>query len=394
MTNPIKVLLRRFGFEIRRINPLPHRELVSLKPSCAVKGDVLLAYIVEPFLLKDGERPSQAHTHHTESLLMAQAFMNAGYNVDVIDYRNESFMPEKPYAFFVSARTHFAKLANRLNPDCIKIAHMDTAHFLFNNSAAYRRLLDLQQRRGITNTSIRRIENNYAAEHADYLSVLGNEFTCGTYSYANKPIFPLPVPTPNVYSSVLNKDFGQVKSRFLWLGSGGLVHKGLDLVLEVFSVLPDNHLTVCGPLDNPEEREFRQAFYHELYERPNIHTVGWVDVSSQQFLDITNSCIGLIYPSCSEGQAGSVITCLQAGIIPLISYESGVNVEDFGIILMDCTHAEIEGAIKKISSKSNQELKEMSRKAREYARLNHTKEKYLEEFGKIVTKLGCEGKTL
>jgi glycosyltransferase involved in cell wall biosynthesis len=254
--------------------------------------------------------------------------------------------------------------------------------------------LELQQRRGITSTSIRRIEHNYAAEHADYLSVLGNEFTCGTYSYAGKPIFPLPVPTPNVYSFALDKDFDQVKNRFLWLGSGGLVHKGLDLVLEVFSELPDHHLTVCGPLDAPEEQEFRQAYYRQLYEQPNIHTVGWVDVSSQQFLDITKSCCCLIYPSCSEGQAGSVVTCLQAGIIPVISYESGVSVEDFGIILTGCRHAEIESAIKKISSKPNQELEEMSRKAREYARLNHTKEKYLEEFEKIVSTLGCEEKSL
>jgi glycosyltransferase involved in cell wall biosynthesis len=115
-----------------------------------------------------------------------------------------------------------------------------------------------------------------------------------------------------------------------------------------------------------------------------------VEVNSQQFLDVTKNCCALIYPSCSEGQAGSVITCLQAGIIPVISYESGVNVEDFGIILTDCSHAEIESAIKRISSKPNQQLEEMSRKAREYARSNHTKEKYLEEFGKIITMISSE----
>ena len=390
MANPINTLLRCFGIEVRRIEPVQYGEFVSLKPQGVAKGNVLLAYIVEPFLLREGEQPSQAHTHHTESLLIAQVFLNLGYNVDVIDYRNESFKPAKPYTFFVSARTNFAALADRLNPDCIKIAHMDTAHFLFNNSAAYRRLLELQQRRGITSTSIKEIEYNYAAEHADYLTVLGNEFTCSTYSYANKPIFPLPVPTPNIYSASPDKDFDRVKNNFLWLGSAGLVHKGLDLVLEVFSGLPDHHLTVCGPLDAPEEREFRQAFYHQLYEMPNIHTVGWVDVSSRQFIDITKSCCALVYPSCSEGQAGSVITCLQASLIPLISYESGVNVEEFGIILTDCSHAEIESAIKRISSKSIQDLEEMSRKAHEYARSNHTEEKYLEDFEKIIVKLGCE----
>ena len=318
---------------------------------------------------------------------MAESFLNSGYNVDVIDYRNDSFRPMKDYTFFVSARTNFVAIVKRMNRDCINIAHMDTAHFLFNNSAAYRRLLDLQQRRGITNTSFKCVEQNFAAEYADYITLLGNEFTRSTYSYANKPIFPLPVPMPNIYSLPGNRDFDKLKNRFIWLGSEGLVHKGLDLVLEVFSELPDCHLTVCGPLDHPNEQDFKQAYFHELYELPNIHTVGWVDVSSQQFVDIASDCSALIYPSCSEGQAGSVITCLQAGIIPLISYESGVDVNGFGIIIKECSHEKIKDTVLKISTMPNQELEEMSRKAYEYVSLNHSKEKYLAEFEKIITKL-------
>lgn len=384
MKSPLNRLIRRSGFEIRRVKPDLYGESVSLKTGGAPKGNVLLAYIVEPFLLEDGETPSQAHTHHTESLLIAQVFLDRGYNVDVIDYRNGLFKPGKDYSYFVSARTNFVKLAERLNHSCIKIAHLDTAHFLFNNTMAYRRLLELQQRRGITNSSIRIIEHNYAVESADYLTMLGNEFTRSTYSYAGKPIFPLPVPTPNTYPFSTEKNFSRCKKRFLWLGSGGLVHKGLDLVLEVFSEMPEYHLTVCGPLDNGSEEEFRQAFYHELYETPNIDTVGWVDVSSRKFVDIASSCCALIYPSCSEGQAGSVVTSLQAGIIPLVSYESGVSVNDFGVVLDSCSHAEIRNSIQALSSKSDDELADMSRKAYDYARENHVREKYLQEFDKIV----------
>jgi glycosyltransferase involved in cell wall biosynthesis len=322
--------------------------------------------------------------------LIAEALLKSGYNVDVIDYRNRIFKPVKDYNFFISARTNFVGIANRLNRDCIKIAHLDTAHFLFNNSAAYRRLLELQQRRGVTSTSFRSIEHNFAVEHADYLTLLGNEFTQSTYSYANKPIFTLPVPTPNTYSPNYNKDFNKCRNNFLWLGSGGLVHKGLDLVLEIFSGLPDYHLTVCGPLDDPGESDFRNEYFHELYELPNIHTVGWVDISSKQFTDIASNCVALIYPSCSEGQAGSVITCLQASLIPVISYESGVDVKEFGIILKESSPCEIEDAIKCISSKQHQELEEMSRKAYEYASSIHTKENYLKEFVHILTRIELE----
>ena len=333
MKSVINRIIRRLGFEIRRIRVDPHMQCVSLKTEQSRRGNVLLAYIVEPFLLKAGESPSRSHTHHTESLLIAQVFLERGYDVDIIDYRNGSFKPGKDYHYFVSARTNFVKLAERLKEDCIKIAHLDTAHFVFNNAMAYRRLLELQQRRGITSTSIRVIEHNYAVEHADYLTMLGNQFTQSTYSFAGKPVFPLPVPTPNTFAPRKDKDFTACRKRFLWLGSGGLVHKGLDLVLEVFRETPEYQLMVCGPLDAPSEKEFVQAFRRELYETPNIQAIGWVDVGSEQFEKIANSCAALIYPSCSEGQAGSVITCLQAGVIPLISYESGVDVDGFGTIL-------------------------------------------------------------
>jgi len=150
MTHPINKLLRHLGHEFRRYKPEQFNEFVSLKTDKPEKGNLLLAYIVDPFLLEDGKPPSQSHTNHTESLLIAEYFLNSGYNVDVIDYRNEFFKPVKDYTFFFSARTNFVEIAKRLNHDCNKIAHMDTAHFLFNNSAAYRRLLELQQRKSYT----------------------------------------------------------------------------------------------------------------------------------------------------------------------------------------------------------------------------------------------------
>ena len=387
MKSVINRIIRRLGIEIRRIRVDPHMQCVSLKTEQSRRGNVLLAYIVEPFLLKAGESPSRSHTHHTESLLIAQAFLDRGYDVDIIDYRNGSFKPGKDYRYFVSARTNFVRLAERLNEDCIKIAHLDTAHFLFNNSMAYRRLLELQQRRGITSTSIRVIEHNYAVEHANYLTMLGNQFTQSTYSYAGKPVFPLPVPTPNTFAVRKEKDFAECKRRFLWLGSGGLVHKGLDLVLEVFRETPEYQLMVCGPLDAPSEKEFVQAFRRELYETPNIQAIGWVDVGSEQFETIANSCAALVYPSCSEGQAGSVITCLRAGVIPLVSYESGVDVDGFGTILEGCAHENIKKAIVDLAEKSNDELADLSLQAHAYATQNHSADSYSRAFDQVISQI-------
>lgn len=386
MANPIKRALATLGLELRRVNR-SRLAMASRKTKAPRKGIALIAYILEPFLLKPGQRPSQVHTHHTESLLMAQAFLELGYDVDVIDYRNHGFRPAKPYDFFISARSHFTEIAQRLPSSCIKIAHLDTAHFAFSNAATYRRLLELQQRRGVTVPSTRVIGHNLAPENADYLTVLGNDFVEGTYRYAGKPIFRVLVPTPNVYPDAAEKDFDRCRNRFLWFGSHGFVHKGLDLVLEAFSGLPDHHLIVCGPVDDPREAVFREAFQRELYATPNIYTHGWVDVSSPEFQRITRDCVGLVYPSCAEANCGSVITCLQAGLIPIISRESGVDVADFGVTLTECTPEVIRRHVTRIASLPSALLMDMSRKAQASARRNHTGDAYLTRFKEIIQRL-------
>lgn len=382
MKKILKTFLRRFDLELTRYHPTQTYQHITLLPEKEARGNVLLAYIVDPFLVEKDEAISCDHTHHIESKLIAQSFLNQGYRVDVIDYRDRHFFPNKKYDFFVSARTNLEHIAKRLNDDCIKIAHLDTSHFLFNNFAAYKRALKLQNRRGIANSSIRIIEHNLAIEHADYGTVLGNQATIQTYSYAKKPLFPVPVPTPQIYQSPEKKSFHDCKNRFLWFGSSGFVHKGLDLVLEAFVEMPNCHLTICGPVN--KDTDFVQDFYTELYQTPNIHTVGWVDVSSSNFVEIANSCAALIYPSCAEGQAGSVVTCLQAGLIPIVSYESGVDVEDFGKILVESSLNEIKAAVGEISVLPEETLEIMSTKAWEYARKNHTKEDYLKRYTSII----------
>ncbi|MDQ1273370.1 MAG: hypothetical protein QG591_2000 [Planctomycetota bacterium] len=375
----IKKIFRKFGIEITKyIQNIHESEVITITPKKTCQGYVLIAYIIEPFLLKPGDPVLNTHTNYRESLQIAKTFLDLGYGVDVISYLNSKFVPKKKYSFFVAARTNFEKIARLLNEDCVKIVHLDTAHWLFNNFGSCNRSLNLQRRKGFTIRNQRIVESNLAIEYADYATILGNQFTMSTYQYAQKPMFCVPVPTCLVYPWPEHKDYENCRKNFLWFGSGGLVHKGLDLVLDVFAEMPDYHLTICGPIQ--KEADFVISYHKELYQTTNIHTFGWIDVSSPQFIEIANNCIGIIYPSCSEGQAGSVVTCMQAGLIPIVSYESGVDVNDFGVILKECSLDEIRSSIQMISSFSAQKLEAMSRNVWEYARAHHTREKFAEEF--------------
>lgn len=92
----------------------------------------------------------------------------------------------------------------------------------------------------------------------------------------------------------------------------------------------------------------------------------------------------MIYPSCSEGGGGSVITCLHAGLIPVISYESSVDISGFGIVLAESTINEIITSVKQISGLSDTNLKINSKKSWEYARNNHMREHFIKDYEKFV----------
>jgi glycosyltransferase involved in cell wall biosynthesis len=207
----------------------------------------------------------------------------------------------------------------------------------------------------------------------------------GTFKYANKPMYPIPISSSEVYPSPEDKDFEAIRRRFIWFGGNALLLKGLDLALDAFAEMPEYHLTVCGPVSN--DKPFEQVYYKELYETPNIHTFGWVNVSSPEFKEVIKNNLGLVYPSACEGQAGAVITCMQAGLIPIISYESGANVYDFGEILKTSSIEEIKATVRKISNLPAAQLKQMACKAWEYARTNHTKEKFAQAYRHAVEQI-------
>jgi len=217
-----------------------------------------------------------------------------------------------------------------------------------------------------------------AIETADCATILGNKFTQDTYKFANKKLFPIPISTNIQFPWFDSKNYDKCRKNYLWFGNFGLVHKGLDLVLESFVQLPDYQLSVCGPIKN--EKDFENIYYDELYNTPNIRTYDWVDVRSHLFRNILKNSIGLIYPSCSEGQAGSAINCMHAGIIPL----SGIDIEDFGIILKENTIDCIIQSIQALSNISVKELKLRSRQTWEYARRNHTRKSFSDAYRTFV----------
>jgi glycosyltransferase involved in cell wall biosynthesis len=183
----------------------------------------------------------------------------------------------------------------------------------------------------------------------------------------------------------LGKNFAEARRRFFWFGGTGAVHKGLDLVLEVFNELPDLQLFIGGAV--ADEPDFVEAYRQELYNRANIRLAGWINVESTLFADITRNCGYVILPSCSEGQAGSVTVCMHRGLVPIVTREVGVETKDFGITLKDCQPRTISEAVVYAANQSAAALEQHSRMAYDEAKVRYTRAAFSRNFENAMRRL-------
>jgi glycosyltransferase involved in cell wall biosynthesis len=149
----------------------------------------------------------------------------------------------------------------------------------------------------------------------------------------------------------------------------------LDLLLEAFAGL-EQHLWVVTPL----EPAFRRAYRRELFELPNVHTSGYVQPRSARYYDTLRRCAWCILPSCSEGQAQSVVEALHAGLIPLVSRASGVDVADFGEWIEPVTVDAIRSCMAWAAHRPMDEIRRRSGLARGAARTVYAPEAFGRNF--------------
>lgn len=360
---------------VRAVWPQFKGGVISLHAAGSPHGHVLVSYDNHGLLCaRSGQPVPISHPQFLKTILMAQTFVDLGYDVDVIHCENQKFVPSKPYDLVVDTRLNLQRLKPYLPSTCIKILHCDTAQIVYQNMAEMNRLLAFQRRKGRTVPPNRLETPHLGVEHADYLTTCGNEFTVNTYTYSDKPMFRLPMVVQQMWPWPENKDFEAARHRFLWFGSRGMVHKGLDLVLEAFVRLPDCQLTIVGPVYN--EPEFVDVYRKELFHTPNIHCVGWMDKSSDGFHTILEKSIAHVFPSCSEAGAGAVVETMAAGVIPVVSYEASIDIENFGFLLEDASIEAIMRQVRKIAEMPADELRRRAKKAWEAAHTNHTPERF------------------
>lgn len=355
--------------------------VVTLFPDVHNGKYVLISYLTDPYFLKT-DISRHTHSNLIECKTVVNFFLNKGYIVDVINWDNNIFIPSRKYAVIFDIHNNIDRLSNYLPKDTIKVLYATGAHWLFQNLAEYQRLDDLKKRRGLSLIPRRQTPPCQSAEKSDHLIILGKRTAYNSFLYTKKSLHSINLFSILTVQLEEEKDFHKSRNNFLWIGNAGLVHKGLDLVLEAFSKLPTHHLYICGNIS--DEKDFEDAYYQELYNTPNIHTVGWMDIHSSQFQELLKNCIALVYPSCSEGQSGSVITCMHGGLIPIISEYCGISIQNNGVILEVISIENIRESVRMVSSMDVKELETKTKESRNYILREHTLEKYQKDMNMVL----------
>ncbi|HVN77001.1 MAG TPA: glycosyltransferase [Thermoanaerobaculaceae bacterium] len=319
-------------------------------PGGAARGRALFSYLEQPLLWPDDAPQFHLHSNWWESREIARILADEGFAVDAINWADEDFVPTQRYDVLFDISRNLARLAPSMQRDTLKILHCTGSDAEYQNAAEARRVEALRRRRGGRYAAQRTVADPElqarSLDLANACSLLGNETTLATYPERIRgKMRSVPVSASDLGPNRKRpEEFVPAEREFLWFFGWGAVHKGLDLLLEVFAERPQWTLNIVGHA--LEEPEFVRLYERELTRLPNIRAHGFLRPGGPEFGAIVRRCFSFVAPTCSEGASAAVVTCMQSGLFPIVSRDAGVSLPaGCGMYLENCSLEEIEAAV-------------------------------------------------
>lgn len=293
------------------------------------------------------------HTIFQERDTLINIINKKNYNVDLINYDNNYKIDYEKYDLVIGFGY---ALENAINSkyNCITIFYANGSNPDFSNSLGIKKIISKYNNDLISSVRISDTPYHKSVYLAKNRIILGNDVVKSTYPEA-KTNFNLNAffyKTLDINFKI--KDFKSAKKNFLWFGGGGALHKGLDLLLEIFSKRNDISLHICG-LTKSEDKFIR--YFEDKMKLENIYNYGFVDIKSNVFRELMYKCAFTIMPSISEGGAVSTLTTMgNGGLIPIVSKNTGLDINSFGYLHNNNESEEIENKINFVLSLSEKDI--------------------------------------
>lgn len=329
------------------------------------------------------------HTNYIEANVIAEVLNELGYIVDVIHFNSNKAIDFNDYDLIVGFGSVFKKYLESNSKKIITITYATGMENYQLNNATLTRLKEVQIKKGLwIRESSRYLENfnTHQTTVVDAIISLGNETAANTYSNRfNGPVYALPAPYFKVLDAneiIKNRSYEDTRKSYLWFGGAGLIHKGLDLCLDYFSVHPELTLHVCA--DFSYEKTFFEVYYSELNSCSNIHYYGFVDIQSSSYQSILEKCSFIVFPSCSEGGSPSVINTIgNGGLIPIISKECSISIA-FDFLVDELSFKGLDHAIAMSQKLSKEEWLSIQEKNLNYVEMNNSISAYKKNMSRIL----------
>ncbi|MDA7437909.1 glycosyltransferase [Candidatus Pseudothioglobus singularis] len=291
-----------------------------------------LLYYKTGWFLKNINKLEYRHTNEWEITEIVRILNSLGFVVDVVDRGAADFNPTDKYHLFIGLAAgdsgkYYKKYADKL-PSAIKVALCEgpeptlAAKLVREHYAKF----NLRNKSSLPTMREPTIDFDSFAKSSDALLVIGEEgqFCYESYKRHNLPKYNfLPGCSSEIrflYQWIATRD----RTKFICFAGDGFICKGVDLVVEAFSRHPELSVHICGP---DSEQGFFDVLGETIKNSKNIFYEGFVGVGSKKFENLARSCSFSIFNPAAEGVTTSVASVMIAGIVPVVNYETGINVD-------------------------------------------------------------------
>jgi hypothetical protein len=382
--NTLKILLKillKDLFETDQINLIRN---INYQNGLDTQQKVLISYTTNVFYsdLDTG----LGRTIPYEMIEIIKVFSNLNYCIDIIDCRDISkikYIKNVSYNLIFGFGEVFYQMVN-LQPMAISILYMTEHHpdfSLTQESLRNQYFFERKKKRITISRSGRFYKSAHVQKKYDHIITMGETEPFAKQYEVIHTIFPTGIINKSFIFTA--KDHSITRKHFLWLGSTGFVHKGLDLLVDVFKDRDDIYLHICGL------SEIERKFIN-IPNQPNIIDYGHIDIHSSVFLDIVSNCTFITLPSCSEGFSTAITTGMLHGLIPIVMKDIGFNrLNDKAIFLLDFKIPYLTAELMNISNIAPYELQLKSEVIFNWANNTFILSQFYNNFKLIIDKMLC-----
>lgn len=304
------------------------------------------------------------HSQVLEMNQIVKEFINRDYCIDIINCHEElalEIIKDNKYDVIFGLSDIFYNLCI-LNSEAKRIIYVTENHPRFSLEKESERI-NYYYERYKRKFPILRSNLYFKEKHfnvVDYAILMGESNYFTNYSFPIKTIEPTGlVNNKYIYRE---RNYEKSKKNFLWFGGKGAIHKGLDLLIDVFSNREDIILHICG-LDKKEKRRLK------IKQKKNIKIYGTISIYSDTFLELVNKCNFIILPSCSEAHSTGILTGMMHSLIPIVMENSGFSRLDNKCIFLKSFKIDyLNSKLSEISNYNNSYLKKMEIEVYEFSR--------------------------